>query len=230
MTETDPFAPGLSAAPLPPGRQPDDPAAAPDVFSALSRSLRDLYDLRDLPDPSGAVGSSPLSLHPEGLSRAARPILSALFETVLGAAAGGPLITDTALLPYFEKRIACGDRKAAATVKAAPWAGLLTFNALEAFACPPRRAWDEERRILAAFPANTQEQLSKQMDRKRQQDGRLLEFFLKKQTRAADAFTEMDPAARRGYFWLWSQSGFSLKRRFHRNCRDAILAAARLAG
>ncbi|MEO7425320.1 MAG: hypothetical protein ABI036_09040 [Fibrobacteria bacterium] len=230
MTETDPFASGLSAAPRPAGRQPDDPAAAVDEFSALGRSLRDLYDLRDLPDLPGVAASSPLTLHPECLSRAARPILSALIETVLGVDAAGPLITDGALLTYCEKRIAWGDRKATATVKAAPWAGLLTFNALEAFACPPRRAWDEERRILAAFPANTQEQLSKQMDRKRQQDGRLLEFFLKKQTRGAEAFTEMDPAARRGYFWLWSQSGFSLKRRFHRNCRDAILAAARLVG
>lgn len=247
MTKTDPFDPGLSAVPRPAGRHPAADAA-PQGFPAFCRSLCDLYDLRDLPDPAGLSDPPELSLHPESLSRAARPILLALIETVLAGHAEGSLIQADALLPFCEQGIALGGaktmdrtrengklmepREARAarkpTAEAAPWAGLLAFNALEAFSRPPRRALDEERRVLAAFPANTQEHLPKQLERKKHQDGKLLEFFLKKQGRAAGTFTEMDPAARRGYFWLWSQSGFALKRRFHRSCRDAVLAAAGL--
>jgi hypothetical protein len=103
---------------------------------------------------------------------------------------------------------------------------LARFDAADSLAQVWVPALAEERRVLEAYPANTPEKIQRQLDAKRIADERLLKRFSKKHGAEARSFREMDPAAGRDYFWAWSQSGFGLKRRFHRACRDVVAGSA----
>ncbi len=161
------------------------------------------------PAVSGGAGASAV---------AADAVLKALLETIL------PF--DPLRFPHH--RLAhCQTLFAARLAPAHAWRkSLSAFNAAEAFPNLTDSTLAQERRALEAYPANTPELVRKQLERKRCQDEKLLDFFLTKHGPTVRPFTDMDLSARRDYFWLWSQSGFSLKRRFHRACKGAILAAA----
>jgi hypothetical protein len=103
---------------------------------------------------------------------------------------------------------------------------LSRFDAPESLAQVWIPALAEERRVLEAYPANSQEKIQRLLNAKRIRDERLLKRFSAKHREGLRPFSAMDTAAARDYFWSWSQSAFGLKRRFHRACRDVISGVA----
>ncbi|HKP95881.1 MAG TPA: hypothetical protein VJ385_09005 [Fibrobacteria bacterium] len=183
----------------------------PDYRGSVEQTLRDfLNTCMVLAAPDQALSEG------EALS-----VLKALFETVL---------------PFEHPKFPISSEKAAGRFaglfhRKPEWRDALrrslgVFNGTGAFARAGVAALAEERRVLETYPANTPEMVQKQLDQKRGRDEKLLAFFLKKRGIAARPFTELEPAARKEYFWVWSQSGFTLKRRFHREARAALMAVA----
>jgi hypothetical protein len=151
-----------------------------------------------------------------------RPILTALMGTVLPFGDPRFPLTPLDMLARFESLFSMEDEERLIPLQR----GLILFNETELFSHAFGPVREEERKTLAAYPGNTPEVVEQQLERKRVLDGKLLAGFLKKQGMKPVPFVDMNPAERREYLWIWSQSAFVLKRQFYRTAKAVILIAA----
>jgi hypothetical protein len=186
--------------------------------NGLAEALRNFHDTCErVAYARSPAGAQPAALSEWGLDG----ILMALIRCILPLEHPGFPFDAEAMLVRVKDCLAPGGLWDAATRLA-----LARFDATDSLAQVWVPALAEERRVLEAYPANTPEKIQRQLESKRIVDERLLKRFSKKHGADATSFREMDPAAGRDYFWAWSQSGFGLKRRFHRACRDAVAGSA----
>ncbi|MDB5051385.1 MAG: hypothetical protein JWO30_4456 [Fibrobacteres bacterium] len=151
-----------------------------------------------------------------------RPVLKALLETVLPFGHPQFPLSREAMFARFDALFSLEQEARLAPMRR----GLMLFDETSLFPEALGAVRDEERRALQAYPANDPEMVERQLDQKNAQDKKLLDFFLKKQGIGAVRFTEMKPADRKEYLWLWSQSGFGLKRQFYRTAKAVIMVSA----
>jgi hypothetical protein len=151
-----------------------------------------------------------------------RPVLKALIETVLPFEHPMFPLSRDAMSGRFDALFSLEKEARLAPMQR----GLLLFDETSLFPEALGAVKEEGRRSLQAYPANDAGMVEKLLDQKSTHDRKLLDFFLKKQGIGAVRFTEMGPAARKEYLWLWSQSGFGLKRQFYRTAKAVIMVAA----
>lgn len=151
-----------------------------------------------------------------------RPILTALMGTVLPFGDRRFPFSPQDMLARFGKLFSMEDEERLIPLQR----GLILFNETELFSHAFGPVREEERKALSAYPDNTPEGVERQLERKRVLDGKLLAGFLKKQGMEPVPFLDMNPAERKEYLWIWSQSAFLLKRRFYRTAKAVILIAA----